>query len=460
MNIKHDENISPESIKIGEKSYFYDEEDTISIQKKELEFIDIEKVPIGLWLNVFDECKDNCIVYNTIPHKIQKQSNVLFLVEFDETNTRKYWYEPIGLEVWINIRRNILEKLHFAKIEHYDDDGAYIQFNYSISKNATTFKDLLSSIDIGIRELNIATEIAITSPSTTLDYKFYHELNSLRMVLKDCDDNSLQFNYFKIELSKKIERHLRDNNPDKLLLEYRTLFSTKEFNKKIIKSGQKFYRGRIGHDTIRGAIDDCNQEFVVPYNCKDIEVAPSLYTSGGRFNRASTSYLYLATDIETCLAEVHLQVGQLCSIGEFECIEEIELINLSNFADDLELKAWYEIITQPVYDSIKYKYFITQFMSEVLMQFNSNGLFFKSVQSEGENIVCFKPDKFKLVKFSEKLYKADKIKYSFNEYEDTIRKYSERDDSYLLNPYNSNDDDENEKKFNYMEECIEHEKKM
>ena len=56
---------------------------------------------------------------------------------------------------------------------------------------------------------------------------------------------------------------------------------------------------------------------------------PPVYTAGGRFNRQGISYLYLADTIETCLAEVHLQIGQNCSVGKFKCKQEIEVIDLT-----------------------------------------------------------------------------------------------------------------------------------
>lgn len=459
INIKQNEFDDYESIKINGITYDCNDEDEIYVSREDLINENTINFPIGVYINIFDKWEDGHIQYRTIPFSICHMGDSIYKICFDETNTRKYWYSSIGLETWIKIRHNILEKIFLCVIQHYDDDGAYIQFNYSTTFNVATFKMLFERIDDMQNRLDMATEIAATSPNILLDYSFYKELNSLRnMWLKDCNEDSWQFEVYKKELSQIIERHLRENNPDKLLLEYRTLLLTKEFRKKTIKVGEKFYRGRIGMDTIKGAIDDCNQEFSIPYNGEGIGVAPALYTSGGRFNRAGTSYIYLATDVETCLAEVHLQVGQVCSVGEFECVADMELINLSDTAEDLELKAWYEIITQPVHDAIKHKYLITQFMSEVLMQFNSDGLYFKSVQSDGNNIVCFQPNKFRLVKYSEKLYRADKIKYSITQHEDTIRKYANRNDSHLLNSYNSDDDERNQEKFENMMDWIEYEK--
>lgn len=285
--------------------------------------------------------------------------------------------------------------------------------------------------------------------------KFIYKIGEL---LKGKCEHSWEYEYCKMMLPNILESDLKGNNPDEIIDDYVNFFSKKELNKICIKKGQQFYRGRIGKMIVQGAIDDCNQQFEMPYYGRNIETAPPIYTSGGRFNRAGTSYLYLATNIETCLAEVHLQVGQECSIGKFECVEDIELIDLSDFGDDLELKIWHDIITQPVHDEIKYKYFITQFIAEVIMRINSNGLYFKSVQSNGYNIVCFKPDKFELIRYSEKLYKAQKIKYEYIQVEDTVRKFSKRNDEHLINDLNTDLVEENEKQIQYLLEWIENEK--
>ena len=92
------------------------------------------------------------------------------------------------------------------------------------------------------------------------------------------------------------------------------------------------------------------------------------------------------------------------------------------------------------------------------MRINSNGLYFKSVQSNGYNIVCFKPDKFELIRYSEKLYKAQKIKYEYIQVEDTVRKFSKRNDEHLINDLNTDLVEENEKQIQYLLEWIENEK--
>lgn len=135
---------------------------------------------------------------------------------------------------------------------------------------------------------------------------------------------------FQADLEKIVNDDLMKNNPDKLFIEYKKYFETKKLPIKIINGDTIFYRGRIGNEMIYGAEDDHNRSFILPYYKSEIEAPPPMYAKGGRFNRQGISYLYLADTIETCLAEVHLQIGQNCSVAEFKCKNQIELIDFTS----------------------------------------------------------------------------------------------------------------------------------
>lgn len=206
--------------------------------------------------------------------------------------------------------------------------------------------------------------------------------------------------------------------------------------------------------------DDYNRSFVLPYYQHEIEAPPSIYATGGRFNREGISYLYLADTIETCLAEVHLQIGQKCSIGQFKCKEQMEVIDLTKFNDESEMRTWLKTLTQPVHSGTKHIYNITRFLSDIFKSINSNGIYFESVQAEGHNIVCYNPTLFQLIEYSEKIYAATKIKYVYQEVEDSIREYSRNGKSKYINLYNEYEDEKKEKKFEYLNSWIEEERKQ
>ncbi len=273
-------------------------------------------------------------------------------------------------------------------------------------------------------------------------------------------DKKFVCNYsFQSDLKKIVNDDLMHNNPDNLFEEYKEYFKTKTLPTKIIDTDTVFYRGRIGNEVIYGAEDDHSRSFILPYYKHGIEAPPPIYTNGGRFNRQGISYLYLADTIETCLAEVHLQIGQNCSIGEFKCKEQMEVIDLTRFDNDMEIETWLKILTQPVHNGTEHIYNITRFLADIFQSINSNGIYFESVQAEGHNIVCFDPSLFQLVEYSEKIYAATKIKYDYQQVEDSIQEYSKNGKSKYLNSYNEYENEKNEKKFEYLDDWIENKRK-
>lgn len=260
---------------------------------------------------------------------------------------------------------------------------------------------------------------------------------------------------FQSNLQEIVNNDLMYNNPDNLFEEYKEYFKTKALPTKIIDTDTVFYRGRVGNEVIYGAENGYNRSFILPYYQHEIEAPPPIYTTGGRFNREGISYLYLADTIETCLAEVHLQIGQNCSIGEFKCKNRIEVIDLTKFSNNFGMKTWHKILTQPVHNGTKHMYNITRFLADIFKSINSNGIYFESVQAEGHNIVCFDPSLFQLVEYSEKIYTATKIKYNYQQVEDSIREYSKNEKSKYISSYNEYENEKNEKKFEYLNDWIE-----
>lgn len=206
-----------------------------------------------------------------------------------------------------------------------------------------------------------------------------------------------------------IQYDLMHHNYQTLLPKYIQYFNTKPLRKKTIKKGEIFFRGRLGKKVVKGIDNNLNEEFIVPFHCEDIGTAPHLFVKGGRFNREGVAYLYLASDVKTCLSEVHIQVGQECSVAKFIAVKDIILLNLVEKSTDLEMRIWYEILTQPVYEDIKYKYLITQFLADIFSRKFENGIYFNSSQGKGHNIVSFHPEQFSLVPYSERLYSAHSI---------------------------------------------------
>lgn len=256
------------------------------------------------------------------------------------------------------------------------------------------------------------------------------------------------------------EKYLKDLEEEILTKNYSDLFDTvysnfrkeqSEFKTEIIEEGEIYYRARVGNDTMEAAIDDLNNIFKIPYFKNNMEKPPARFVQGGRFNRQGVSYLYLADNIETCISEIHLQVGQICSIVQFKCIKEGKYLFIENKSEEV----LYDILTRPVHNGTKDYYLVTQFFSDIFKALGYDGIVFFSTQGIGKNIVCFKDKYFEQVKYSEKMYRAKKISYEYEIVEEEYKKYI--DYKKLLNSCNTDEDQKRENKYNYIQEKIQHE---
>lgn len=169
--------------------------------------------------------------------------------------------------------------------------------------------------------------------------------------------------YFE-ELEKKI---LKENYSDffgDILEDFKK--EKDKFKTEIIDTGQIFYRARVGNGVIEAAIDDLDIKCKIPYFGSDMEKPPAKFVQGGRFNRQGVSYLYLADNIETCIAEIHLQVGQICSIVEFECVKKGNYVLIESNSEEI----LYDILTRPVHSDIKDYYLVSVREFQSLFNYN------------------------------------------------------------------------------------------
>lgn len=252
-----------------------------------------------------------------------------------------------------------------------------------------------------------------------------------------------------------IEHDLMYYNYSDLMSTYVDYFKGKNLKTITLTTDTEYYRARIGSKGLKVKFDDIDLTLNIPYYNKDISQVPPLLATGGRFNREGVSYLYLANDVETALAEVHSQVGQLVTVAKFKLFSDLELLDLSCYYNDIELDAWKYIMVQPIHEGIKKRYLITQFLSDVLRHINGNGFYFKSSQTDGYNIVCFKPYIFYEIDLSEELYQIAEISYKFYKYQGHINKDTYQNIESYLGPMKTtaktNMDD-----FNYFTNYMKH----
>lgn len=270
--------------------------------------------------------------------------------------------------------------------------------------------------------------------------------------------NKLDLNKENPQIKKILERHVYNGlvsdfnkyDRDSLMEKYTEYFRGKEIRCRSIKEGEIYYRGRRGCKYIKLMDDDCSFEGIMPFYGKDISAVPNILTKGGRFNRSGVSYLYLSTNIETCLAEVGTLVGESCSIGEFRALKNVDFLDLSSFSDETILTLFLSILSMPHTEIHPHVYTITQFLSDVFRNINGNGIYFQSTQTGGGNIVVFKPEYFKHVDYTESVYSIKSIRYEYEmdgEFVTTMKRYKK---GTVYSKY-----DENECDTEYIDKLVE-----
>lgn len=173
------------------------------------------------------------------------------------------------------------------------------------------------------------------------------------------------------------------------------------FNKKMIKmfpDGTKivFYRARIGN-----YLEKSDNELLE---------APAKYSGNGRCNPEGISYLYLANNIETAIAEVRAKIGDEVTIAEIEVdlsnifsflyYEESYIIKELNIKEDelLLIKIINYEYSRMINSDEKYNYIPLQYISEFVKHVGFDGfLHSSSVSKNGKNLVLFNKNKRKIV---------------------------------------------------------------
>ena len=192
-----------------------------------------------------------------------------------------------------------------------------------------------------------------------------------------------------------------------------------------IKPGKLYYRGRISPNS-NGFIDT-----------KKLGAPPKENATAGRANSKGISRLYLTDDFETTFHEIRAAEYDYVTIGTFELLETIKVVNLtrlgehSPFNDDVDLTAMAINLhnLKKINDEMSHPmrkgdsdldYLPTQYIADFIMSMrdeNGNpmydGIRYQSaMHNEGSNLAIFYPEKFTCIGL--KTYEINNIEYGHN----------------------------------------------
>jgi len=143
--------------------------------------------------------------------------------------------------------------------------------------------------------------------------------------ISDVDHWMLPFKEVKSPILKRMEKDLSKRNYYEIIKVYIEIFE-KHLNKFILNEipDETLFRARIGFNTkiVNAEGDLKNIKISFPFINDELEAPPPMKSSCGRFNRLGCSFLYLASDIETAIAEIKPDPGQICSVASFKIVEK------------------------------------------------------------------------------------------------------------------------------------------
>lgn len=170
------------------------------------------------------------------------------------------------------------------------------------------------------------------------------------------------------------------------------------------KGSQKFYRARINTSN-------------KPFKISKMGKPSKNLVLNGRANPIGITYLYVASSIDTAIAEVRGHKGEVVTIAEFQMKSNLELADLRDpkstispfeLNEENELELIYKNmpfltllgneLSKPIIPRVaNLEYLSSQYLCELLKHIGFHGIIYKSSISDGNNYVIFDDKKLKAI---------------------------------------------------------------
>lgn len=193
-----------------------------------------------------------------------------------------------------------------------------------------------------------------------------------------------------------------------------------------VQAGTLWYRGRIGVEKRSVDVEWRKVTHVAtPYKGSAIGALPPPLASAGRANRQGVSVLYVASEIETALAEIRPHPSHFVSVGGFRARKELRVarfdLPIGPFSSSdarLDLFALiYHIdtlLSAPVIPEERQRYSVTQLLSDILIRNGFEGVIYRSSVGHGINFCAFDPSALDFDERASAVMKVDNLHYRFS----------------------------------------------
>jgi RES domain len=197
----------------------------------------------------------------------------------------------------------------------------------------------------------------------------------------------------------------------------------------------RLFRARIGydikifnHDMVHmDIVNTKEREFFVPFRNDQISSPPPPKAQPARLSRSGISYVYVASEEETAIAEIRPHPGHFISMGEFKLnkrlkfadFREISILNFFENEKEVENYIFLNDINKrlsiPITPEERERYLFTQFITDVIRLAGFDGVIFNSSVGEGFNVVVFDLDNIGYVEGTGKVFEVESLKYRYTE---------------------------------------------
>jgi len=209
-------------------------------------------------------------------------------------------------------------------------------------------------------------------------------------------------------LVRKVNAELHERELSKLLITIKEIVDLSLPRTRRMIENLMLFRARIGYKKSKfvNNFDFTATTHYFPFIGGEIGPPPVEFSNKGRMNREGFSFLYLAEDAETVVAEVRASPGDTISIGKFKQVEALAIADFSEitidkfWSNDKELDLFEKLhsiakfISNPVGTNEGYVYVLTQLIAEELLRQGINGICFTSSLTGKKNYTIFKAAAF------------------------------------------------------------------
>lgn len=230
---------------------------------------------------------------------------------------------------------------------------------------------------------------------------------------------------------KQERRYFHDATTEEFLI---AVHGSSQSRQVSISEGRIWWRAQLGHDMKQASWVNPKFDFKVAVPFSKARMKPqSKAATEGRINPKGIPCLYLSEYKETAMSEVRPWIGQYVSVGKFEAVRDLKLVDCSKghgkvrpFYEkepppkERERAVWINIdraFSTPVTpNESTADYAPTQVLSEFFRVNGLDGILYKSLLGEGRNIALFDLAAAKLIDCQ--LFEVKKASFAFKERKD------------------------------------------